>query len=92
MINQREIIKEVVKNIGLLDDYKISRALNEQLNTKERLVKIMIKLGYLANENAGSALISQASILPVEIKIEDIDLKITNSISPQFAIDRKSVV
>ena len=91
MINQREIIKEVVKNIGLLDDYKISRALNEQLNTKERLVKIMIKLGYLANENAGSALISQASILPVEIKIEDIDLKITNSISPQFAISHRVI-
>jgi len=91
MIKQRDIIKEVVKNIGLLDDYKISKALDEQFNTKERLVKIMIKLGYLASENVGNALISQASILPVEIKTEDIDLKITNSISPQFAIKHRVI-
>jgi len=91
MIKQRDIIKEVVKNIGLLDDYKISKALDKQFNTKERLVKIMIELGYLASENVGNALISQASILPVEIKTEDIDLKITNSISPQFAIKHRVI-
>jgi len=91
MKKQREIIKEVVKNIGLLDDYKISRALDEQFTTKERLAKIMIRLGYIKNENAGNALISQASILPAEIKTEDIDLKITNKMPSELAINHRIV-
>jgi len=91
MEKQRETIKEVVKNIGLLDDYKISRALDEQFATKERLVKIMIRLGYIESENAGNALMSQASILPAEIKTEDIDLKITNRMPPELAINHRIV-
>ena len=91
MTKQREIIKEVVKNIGLLDDYKISRALDEQFTTKERLVKIMIRLGYIESENTGNALMSQASILPADIKMEDIDLKITNKMSPELAINHRIV-
>ena len=91
MIKQREIVKEIVKNIGLLDDQKIQRALDEQFNTKERLAKIMVRLGYVANENVGNALIPQLGILPLAIKIDLIDLKAVNVISPQLAVSHRVV-
>lgn len=91
MIRQYEIVKDVVKNIGLLDDQKISSALDEQFNTRERLAKIMVRLGYVASENVGNALIPQIGILPAAIKIEDIDLKAINTVSPQLAISHRVI-
>ncbi|MDO8603775.1 MAG: type II secretion system ATPase GspE [Candidatus Omnitrophota bacterium] len=91
MIKQAEIVKEVVKNIGLLDDQKIQKALNEQLDTKERLTKILVRFGYIASENAGGALISQLGIFPVAIKIEDVDLNAINIIHPQIAVSHRII-
>ncbi|HAZ10025.1 MAG: type II secretion system protein GspE [Omnitrophica bacterium GWA2_41_15] len=91
MKRQREIVKEIVKNIGLLDDQKIQRALDEQFNTKERLAKIMVRLGYVSSENVGNALIPQLGILPLAIQIDHIDLKAVNTISPQLAVSHRIV-
>jgi len=91
MIRNQDIVREAVKNIGLLDDNKIRSALDEQFNTKERLAKIMVRLGYIASENAGNALITQIGILPVKIKAENIDLKAVNSIQPQIALNHRVV-
>jgi type IV pilus assembly protein PilB len=90
-LKQREIVKEIVKNIGLLDDQKIQRALDEQFNTKERLAKIMVRLGYVASENVGNALIPQLGILPLAIQTDHIDLKAVNTISPQLAVSHRIV-
>jgi type IV-A pilus assembly ATPase PilB len=90
-LKQSEMVKEVVKNIGLLDDQKIQRALNEQLNTKERLAKILVRLGYIASENVGNTLISQIGIFPITIKTENIDLNAINIISPQLAISHRVI-
>jgi len=91
MIQQREIVKELVKNIGLLDDQKIQRSLDEQFNTRERLAKIMVRLGYVSSENVGNTLIPQLGILPLAIKIDLIDLKAVNVISPQLAVSHRVV-
>jgi len=90
-LKQCEIVKEIVKNIGLLDDQKIQRALDEQFNTKERLAKIMVRLGYVTNESVGNALIPQLGILPLAIKTDHIDLKAVNVISPQLAASHRVV-
>ncbi len=91
MIKQSEIVKEIVKNIGLLDDHKIQKALDEQLDTKERLAKILVRFGYIASENAGNALIPQLGIFPAPLKIEGIDLNAINVISPQIAVNHRIV-
>ena len=91
MIKQSEIVKEIVKNIGLLDDLKIQKALEKQLDTKERLAKILAKLGYIASENVGNALIPQLGIFPTPLKIKDIDLNAINVISPQIAVNHRMV-
>nr|MBU1327859.1 type II secretion system ATPase GspE [Candidatus Omnitrophota bacterium] len=77
--------------MGLLDDQKIQRALDEQFNTKERLAKIMVRLGYVTNESVGNALIPQLGILPLAIKTDHIDLKAVNVISPQLAASHRVV-
>jgi type II secretion system protein E len=91
MIKQQEIIKEAIKNIGLLDDKKISIALGEQLNTKERLAKILVRLGYVANENVGNTLLPQIGILPISIKTENIDAAAVNAIPSQFASSHRII-
>jgi len=91
MIKQSEIVKEIVKNIGLLDDQKIKKALDEQSDTKERLAKILVKFSYIASENVGNTLIPQLGIFPTPLKIEGIDLNAINVISPQIAVNHRIV-
>ena len=91
MIKQSEIVKEIVKNIGLLDDHKIQKALDEQLDTKERLAKILVRFGYTSSENVGNALIPQLGIFPTPLKIEGIDLRAINVISPQIAVNHRVI-
>ena len=89
MIKHQEIVKDVVKNIGLLDDSKIKSALEEQLNTKERLAKILVRLGYIASENIGSALVPQIGIPPVAIKSENIAPKAVSAVSYNLAASHR---
>jgi len=91
MIKQREIVKEVVKNIGLLDDLKIRAALDEQFKTNERLARILVKLGYVASETVGNTLVLQIGILPVAIKTEGIDSKAVDAIPPQIAASHRVI-
>ncbi|MEK6733167.1 MAG: type II secretion system ATPase GspE [Candidatus Omnitrophota bacterium] len=91
MIKHQEIVKDVVKNIGLLDDSKIKRALEEQFNTKERLAKILVRLGYIASENIGSALVPQIGIPPVAIKSENIALKAVSAVPYSLAVSHRVV-
>jgi len=91
MIKQSEIVKEIVKNIGLLDDQKIQKALDEQLDTKERLAKILVRFGYISSENVGNALIPQLGMFPAPLKIEGIDLNAINVISPQIAVNHRII-
>ena len=91
MIKESEIVKEIVKNIGLLDDHKIQKALDEQLDTKERLAKILVRFGYTSSENVGNALIPQLGIFPTPLKIEGIDLRAINVISPQIAVNHRVI-
>jgi len=85
MTRYSEIVKDVAKNIGLLDDEKIAKALGEQLNTKERLAKILARFGYISNENVGNALIPQIGILPIPLKTENMPLEAVNAISHHLA-------
>ena len=91
MIKHQEIVRDVVKNIGLLDDYKIKRSLDEQFNTKERLAKILVRLGYIASENIGSALVPQIGIPPVAIKAENIALKAVSAVHHNLAASHRVV-
>ena len=73
MIRKQDAVKEVVVNIGLLDEAKINKALEEQAKTGQRLSSVLVKLGYVSNQEVGKTLVSQIGILPVVIKPEDID-------------------
>ncbi|NQT75925.1 MAG: type II/IV secretion system protein [Candidatus Omnitrophica bacterium] len=72
MTNKRDIIKDAIKNIGLLTDEKIRQAIEEQSMTMEGLASILVRLGYIANKNVGKTLVSQIGILPIAIKPQEI--------------------
>lgn len=91
MTNKYAIIKNVVRNIGLLDDKKIKKALEEQVGTKERLSDVLVKLGYISNKDVGLTLVSQTGILPVKIKAQDIESNTVNLLPAHIATSHRIV-
>ncbi len=72
-MDKEKIVKDLVKNIGLLDEEKIKKALEEQKKTKERFSSALLKLGYVSNLEVGRTLISQIGLLPISVKTQDMD-------------------
>jgi len=72
-MQKQDAVRDVIKNIGLLTDQKIKKALEEQAMSKEYLGSILVKLGYVSNQNVGKTLLSQIGILPVSINLKDIE-------------------
>ncbi|MFC1623789.1 GspE/PulE family protein [Candidatus Omnitrophota bacterium] len=75
MVSKKDIVKATIKNIGLLDDEKINKALLEQIKTKESLASVLVRLGYISNQSVGKTLVSQIGILPLAVKPQDIEKK-----------------
>ncbi len=76
MIRKQDAVKEVLISIGLLDEAKIQKALEEQAKTGQRLSSVLVKLGYVSNQEVGKTLIPQIGILPVAMKPENTDDKL----------------
>jgi len=85
-------VKEVVKNIGLLNDTQIQSALEEQLRTRERFASILVKKGYIANQDVGKTLIPQIGILPIALKTQDLDEKFKDLIIPEIALSHRLIL
>lgn len=91
MAKKQDIVKQVVENIGLLDDKQIKKALDEQIATREYLSSILVRLGYITNSNVGKTLIQQIGILPVPIKPADIDRKISNLLPSHIVLSHRII-
>lgn len=91
MIRKQDIIKELVKNIGLLDDQKIKKALEEQAETRADFASVLVKLGYVTNKNVGKTLAQQAGILPVSVDPEKIEQKTVNLLPPNLASSHRII-
>lgn len=91
MIRKQDIVREVVKNIGLLNDKKIKKALEEQIETKECLSSVLVRLGYTSNRNVGKTLIPQIGILPLTVNPKDIEKRIINLLPSRIALSHRIV-
>jgi len=91
LIRKQDIIKELVKNIGLLDDQKIKKALEEQAETRADFASVLVKLGYVTNKNVGKTLAQQAGILPVSVDPEKIEQKTVNLLPPNLASSHRII-
>ncbi|MFA4991564.1 MAG: type II secretion system ATPase GspE [Candidatus Omnitrophota bacterium] len=91
MTRQRDLVKETVKNIGLLDEAKINKALEQQINTKERFSKILVRMGYVSSENVGSALMPQIGLPPISVNPKDIKSDALDMITQKFAAAHRLV-
>ncbi len=89
MVKKQDTIKEVLKNIGLLDEEKIGKALLEQKKTKERFSSALVKLGYVSNKEVGKTLIPQIGFLPHTVKIKDIDIKAKSALLSSIALSHR---
>ncbi len=91
MTKKQDVVKDVLKNIGLLTDKKIKKALEQQLETKESLSSILVKLGYISNKNVGKILIVQIGILPIKIKPQEIQKKTINLLPAHIALSHRII-
>jgi len=91
LIKKQAIVKDIIKNIGLLDDRKIKKAIEEQIKTKEGLSIILLRLGYIANKDVGKTLIPQIGILPVAIDPHAIEKKILDLLPPGLALSHRII-
>jgi len=89
LVKKQDTIKEVLKNIGLLDEEKIGKALLEQKKTKERFSSALVKLGYVSNKEVGKTLIPQIGFLPHTVKIKDIDIKAKSALLSSIALSHR---
>ncbi|MBU0759566.1 MAG: type II secretion system ATPase GspE [Candidatus Omnitrophica bacterium] len=86
MIRKQDIIKELVINIGLLDEEKIKKALLEQAETKAYFAGVLAKLGYVSNQNVGKTIAAQTGILPVPLDPKNIEKKLLNLLPSNIAL------
>jgi len=63
-----EIIKETLKSIGLIKEKQLAEALREQKETRERLGLILVKKGYIKDEDIRNAVMTQLGIRPEETR------------------------
>ena len=91
MMRKQDIVKELVKGIGLLDDKKIAHAFDKQIETKEYFAGLLVKLGYVSNQNVGKTFTSQLGFLPLSVKIETLEKKLISYLPANIALTHRII-
>ena len=91
MMRKQDIVKELVKGIGLLDDKKIAHAFDKQIETKEYFAGLLVKLGYVSNQNVGKTFTSQLGFLPLSVKIETFEKKLISYLPANIALTHRII-
>ncbi len=86
MIRNQDIVKEVLRNIWFLDDKKIKKGLEEQLESKRPLHDVFVKLGYISKRKVGKTLIPQIGIPPLPLSPKEIDKRNLNLLPSKIAL------
>jgi len=90
-MRKQDIVKELVKGIGLLDDEKIAHAFDKQIETKEYFAGLLVKLGYVSNQNVGKTFTSQLGFLPLSVKIETLEKKLISYLPANIALTHRII-
>ena len=91
MMRKQDIVKELVKGIGLLDDKKIAHAFDKQIETKEYFAGLLVKLGYVSNQNVGKTFTSQLGFPPLSVKIETFEKKLISYLPANIALTHRII-
>jgi len=90
-MRKQDIVKELVRGIGLLDDKKIAHALDKQIETKKYFAGLLVKLGYVSNQNVGKTFTSQLGFLPLSVKIETLEKKLISYLPANIALTHRII-
>jgi len=78
-------VGEILVNQGTIDRIQLEDALERQRKTGEKLGRLLIKLGYLSEEELGTALSEQINIPHIDLSSEEIDPAVINLIPEKVA-------
>jgi len=79
-----EAIETMLKSTGLLKAEHLKAALREQRDTRERLSFIMLRNGYISDENIGEAVASQIGVKLESVGDTKIDLEVAKRAPTAF--------
>ncbi len=89
MIDNSRLIKDSIRNTGLLTDDQIRQALEFQLKSKDCFSHILAKMGFIVNEDVVSSLPDQIGLVPVSLKDIKVDNKAVKKVSSSFAYQHR---
>ena len=89
MIDNSRLIRNSIRNTGLLTDDQIKQALEFQLKSKDRLSYIFAKMDFIANEDVVTSLPSQIGLVPSSLKGIQINKDAVKKVSSSFAYQHR---
>lgn len=84
MAERVKILIKIVEQIGFLDRKKLNEALEEQKRSGERLSAILVKLGYLAKEELGLALVDKFNMESVKLSENNFSLELLKNFDSEL--------
>ncbi len=85
MTRKKDFIGQLLKNKKLINEQQLEEALSKQRDTKEKLGQILLKFGYLKEDELLETLAYQLDIPYIKLSDEKIDLSVVNKIPVKFA-------
>src|SRR3989338_4456314 len=79
-----EQLPEILINIGLLTDEQIRKGIKEYKGLGERISQVLVRFGFISQENLDPKLLAQFGVFPVKIEEENIPREIAGKISQEI--------
>jgi len=91
MLTYQKIVSEGLKNLGIVKEEQLQRALKIQEKSQRRLSQVMVELGLISSENIAHSLSSQFGITPVRIAPEQISQEAIAKVDYDFASSQRLI-
>ncbi len=90
-MKDHERLPEVLINIGLLTDEQIRKGIKEHKGLGERISQVLVRLGFISQENLDPKLLAQFGVFPVKVEEEGAPREILEKI-PQEIINTHRIL
>ena len=86
-----EQLPEILINIGLLTDEKIRKGIKEHKGLGERISQVLVRLGFISQENLDQKLLAQFGVFPVKVEEEGVPQRVLEKI-PQEIVNTHRIL
>jgi type II secretory ATPase GspE/PulE/Tfp pilus assembly ATPase PilB-like protein len=88
-MKDHERLPEVLINIGLLTDEQIRKGIKEHKGLGERISQVLVRLGFISQENLDPKLLAQFGVFPVKVEEENAPREILEKIPQEIIVTHR---